>query len=168
MDGEDLQSKPVKSCSRGLYPHILTIDQKGVIKRVRTNEKHEYQNTPKLFLFGYEDPRFYYDKTGNFGAIGNGHHYFIGKNLDKLEKYFNTHLAGLLLHYVKYRQKHIEPKFYPDVRSLPIDITDESLADYFGFTQKEREAILAHPIVDREYTFQDITCDTLRKTQKNI
>ena len=77
--------------------------------------------------------------------------------------YFNTKLSALILKYVKYRQEFIEPRYYPDVRKLPLDkITDETLADYFGFTKEEREAINATEYPKREYKFKEITCAQLK------
>jgi hypothetical protein len=84
--------------------------------------------------------------------------------LNKLEDYFKTKLSALLLANIKYRMKFIDPKYYPDIRSLPIEkITDETLADYFGFTKEEREAINATEYPKREYKFKEITCAELKK-----
>jgi hypothetical protein len=57
----------------------------------------------------------------------------------------------------------IEPKYYPDVRTLPLEkITDETLADYFGFTKEEREVINSTEYPMREYIFKEITCAELK------
>ena len=80
----------------------------------------------------------------------------------KQNDYFKTKLSALLLKYTKYRQDFIEPRYYPDVRSLPLEtINDETLADYFGFTQEERDAINATVYPVREYKFKEITCSEL-------
>ena len=49
------------------------------------------------------------------------------------------------------------------MRTLPLEkITDETLADYFGFTKEEREAINATVYPKREYKFKEITCAQLK------
>lgn len=49
------------------------------------------------------------------------------------------------------------------VRKIKLDtITDETLADYFGFTKEEREAINATEYPKREYKFKEITCAELK------
>jgi hypothetical protein len=53
------------------------------------------------------------------------------------------------------------------ISTLPLEkITDETLADYFGFTKEEREAINATEYPKREYKFKEITCAQLKGENK--
>ena len=80
-----------------------------------------------------------------------------------LEDYFKTKLSAILLKHTKYDQEFIEPKYYPDVRALPLKIiNDETLADYFGFTKEERASINATAYPKRQYKFKEITCAQLK------
>ena len=123
----------------------------------------EYLDQPKIYIDGINYPRFYYDKEGKYGVIDQNQFYIIGKNLNKQSDYFKTKLSALLLKYIKYRQDFIEPRYYPDVRTLPLEkITDETLATYFGFTKEECAAINATEYPKREYKFKEITCAELK------
>ena len=91
----------------------------------------------------------------------------IDKDLDKIEDYFKTKLSAILLKHAKYRQEFIAPEYYPDVRTLPLKkITDETLADYFGFTKEERASINATEYPKRHYKFKEITCAELKKEKE--
>ena len=164
-----------KICSPGTHKQIHRIYEpvRGVgvssehkITFVKTSNIHPYQTVPKIILHGYKYPRFYFDKKGEYGLIGSHQHYFIGDNLDKIEDYFKTKLSALLLQSMKYDMDYIEPKYYPDVRTLPLEtINDETLAEYFGFTKEEREAINATTYPKNEYTFKEVTCAELKGEQ---
>lgn len=152
-------SIPSAKCSAGSNKQIHRISETGEITYCKTSVKHKDQHSPKLYLSGYQNPRFYHDKDGIYGLIGSHQHYFIGSDLDKLEDYFKTKLSAILLKHAKYDQEFIEPKYYPDVRTLPLKkITDDTLADYFGFTKEERAAINATEYPKRHYKFKEITC----------
>jgi hypothetical protein len=151
-------------CINGNFKQIHRINESGQITFIKTSLEHPDQSKPKIILSGYKSPRFFYDKKGEYGLIGSHQHYFNGDKLNKLEAYFKTKLSALLLTHIKYDQKFIEPKYYPDVRELPLDtINDETLADYFGFTKEERAAIEATEYPKREYKLKEITCAELRK-----
>jgi superfamily II DNA or RNA helicase len=156
-------SIPSAKCSAGSNKQIHRISETGEITYCKTSVKHKDQHSPKLYLSGYQNPRFYHDKDGIYGLIGSHQHYFIGSDLDKLEDYFKTKLSAILLKHAKYDQEFIEPKYYPDVRTLPLKkITDDTLADYFGFTKEERAAIDATEYPARNYTFKEISCAELK------
>ena len=126
---------------------------------MQTDEKHPLFETPKLFIDGYTYPRFFYDKDGAFGVIDQNQHYLIGKDLDKQVAYFKTKLSALILKYVKYRQEFIEPRYYPDVRELELEtINDDTLADYFGFTQTERRYIQSSHYPNKEFKLHVSEC----------
>ncbi len=164
-DSEDYYTSAIASakCKTGKHKQVHRITNDGDITYIKTDIMHQKQNVPKIILSGAKFPRFLYDKTGEYGIIGNDQHYFVGDDLDKLEDYFKTKLSALLLANIKYRMKFIDPKYYPDIRTLPLEkITDETLADYFGFTKEEREAINATEYPKREYKFKEITCAQLK------
>jgi len=155
-----------KLCESGEYKQIHRISDKGEITFVKTNNLHKYQTNRKIILNGYKYPRYFYDKKGEYGVIGSHQHFFIGNDLDKLEAYFKTKLSALLLSSLKYDMDYIEPKYYPDIRALPLEtITDDSLADFFGFTAKERASIAATEYPMREYKLTEITCAQLNKEE---
>jgi hypothetical protein len=154
-----------KDCVEGgPYKNIQKIGNDGYIYIIRSSKKLETYASPKIYVDGYHYPRYFYDKTGEYGIIDQNQHYLVGGNLDKQEAYFKTKLSALLLKYVKYRQEFIEPRYYPDMREIPLDeITDETLAEYFGFTREERDAIIAIAYPTREYNFKEITCAELNR-----
>ena len=165
-EGDQLSvtSIPSAKCSAGSNKQIHRISETGEMTYCKTSVKHKDQHSPKLYLSGYQNPRFYHDKDGIYGLIGSHQHYFIGSDLDKLEDYFKTKLSAILLKHAKYDQEFIEPKYYPDVRTLPLKkITDDTLADYFGFTKEERAAIDVTEYPERKYTFKEISCAELKK-----
>lgn len=153
----------------GKYKNIQKITEDGNIIIIRSDKKLEYTDNPKLYIDGINYPRFYYDDTGEYGIIDQNQFYIIGDKLKKQSDYFKTKLSALLLKYIKYRQDFIEPRYYPDVRTLPLEkITDETLADYFGFTKEEREAINATEYPKREYKFKEITCAQLKGEKAKV
>jgi hypothetical protein len=132
------------------------------IKFVKTQQQHPEQNTPKILLYGNHWPRIYYDKKGEYGVIGQHQNYFIGQNLNKLEKFFETKLSALLLKNIKYEQEFIAPKFLPDIRNLPIDkITDVGLAEYFNLTKKQQNTIEETEFPKREFKFNELKCSEI-------
>ena len=109
-----------------------------------------YYNTPKLVLahkmYGFP----YLDKSGEYG-ISNRDNYVIIKNdvndLVKLQKFLSTKTALYLFESTRYRMKYLEKyafELIPDITKLddfPESITDETIGDYFNFTEVEREYI---------------------------
>jgi hypothetical protein len=164
---DDFKQKALsqKDCNDGgKYKNIQKITEDGNIIVIKSDKKMEYLDKPKIYIDGINYPRFYYDKVGEYGIIDQNQFYIIGNNLKKQADYFKTKLSALLLKYIKYRQDFIEPRYYPDVRSLPLDkINDDTLADYFNFTKEEREQINATVYPTREYKFKEITCAQLKK-----
>jgi len=168
-DEHKVTSIQTAKCNVGDNRQIHRISESGEITFVKTNVLHNDQHTPKIYLSGFQKPRFYYDKKGEYGLIGSHQHYFTGENLNKLEDYFKTKLSAILLMHTKYDQEFIEPKYYPDVRSIPLEkITDETLADYFGFTSEERKSVNAVEYPKREYKFKEITCAQLKGEKDDV
>jgi hypothetical protein len=161
-----LKTTTVKGCIHGNYKHIIGVYEDGTIRYVKTDVIHPLHNIPKVVINGYTYPRYFYDKKGEYGKYPKDGTNFIivGEKLDKIVDYFNTKLSALLLNYIKYTQKKIDPQYYPDIRDIPVDkITDSTLADYFGFTEKERAAIEAVQYPKREYTLTEVSCAELKK-----
>ena len=166
FEGDDhkVTSIPSNKCASGDKKQIHRISEKGDITFVKTSNVHPDQSVPKLILSGYHSPRFYFDKTGEYGLIGSHQNYFKGPKLEKLDKFFNTKLSAVLLKHAKYDQEYIEPGYYPDIRDIPLDsITDETLATYYGFTDRERAQIEETVYPPRVYTLKEISCAVLRK-----
>ena len=109
-----------------------------------------WSGVPKLILahkmYGFP----YFDKLGNYG-ISNRDNYIIIKedyrDLYKLQRFLSTKTALYLFEATRYRMKYLERyafQLIPDITRLkdfPIDINDETIADYFGFDQNDRDAI---------------------------
>jgi hypothetical protein len=171
MNTDTLKSTAVTKCEAGPHKQIIGIYESGgyLIKYVKTNEKHPLADVPKIIINGYTYPRYYYDKAGEYGKYSKDGTNFIiiGKDLNKVKDYFDTKLSALLLKYIKFTQEKIDPKYYPDVRTISLEkITDDTLADYYGFTKEEREAIHATEYPKREYKFKEITCNELKPDKK--
>ena len=159
------KSLDVKDCNvSGTFKNIQNVSENGSIIIMRSTKKIDIFDYPKLYIDGLTYPRIYYDEKGEYGIIGQNQFYIIGDKLNKQNDYFKTKLSALLLTYIKFRMDFIEPRYYPDVRTLPLEtINDETLADYFGFTKEERAAINATEYPTREYTFKELTCAELKE-----
>jgi hypothetical protein len=175
---DDFQNSPdykinsLNTCVKGTNKQIYRIDMHDRIKFVKTQHQHPEQNTPKILLYGNHWPRIYYDKKGEYGVIGQHQNYFVGQNLNKLEKFFETQLSALLLKNIKYEQEFIAPRFLPDIRNLPIDkITDAGLAEYFKFTKAQKKAIETTEFPKNEFKFSELKCSEIsvprRQTKKS-
>lgn len=165
LNTDTVKSTAIKTCTPGPNKQIIGIYENGEIKYVKTSETHPLKNNPKIIINGYTFPRYFYDKDGEYGKFSKDGTNFIivGDNLKKVQDYFDTKLSAMLLNYIKFTQKKIDPKYYPDVRTLPLDkINDETLSDYFGFTKEERAAIEATEYPKREYKFKEVTCAQLK------
>jgi hypothetical protein len=149
------------SCNPGLHKQIKGIYDNGYIEFVKTSEKHKDQELPKIIISAATYPRIYYDTKGEYGVIGSGPNYWIGseKELKLLQSFLKTKLAAFLTKELRFRQGFVEFKYFPDITTLNLeDMTDETLADYFGFTKEERVEINATEYPKREYKFKEITC----------
>jgi len=172
QDSPDYKINSIKDCTKGSHKQIYRIDMHDRIKFVKTQQQHPEQNTPKILLYGNHWPRIYYDKKGEYGVIGQHQNYFIGQNLNKLEKFFETKLSALLLKNIKYEQEFIAPRFLPDIRHLPTDkITDNGLAEYFKFTVAQKKTIESTEFPKKEFKFSELKCSEIsvprRQTKKS-
>jgi hypothetical protein len=156
-------------CVKGEHKQISGIYQNGNINIVKTAQKHIDSGVPKIIISGRNYPRIYID-DGKYGLVGSGVNYWIGSSheLKLLESFLKTKLAAFLTRELKYRANFVEFKYFPDITNIPIEkITDETLADYFGFTEGERAVIEATEYPKREYKFEEVTCAQLKgETEK--
>ena len=105
---------------------------------------------PKLVLahkmYGFP----FLDITGNYG-ISNRDNYVINNrsllDLMKIREFFSTKTALYLFETTRYRMKYLEKYIFqiiPDITKLdgfPDIINDETIADYFGFSETDRKNI---------------------------
>ena len=134
----------IKSCLlEGLHPTLLI----------------NYSDTPQAFqgvkkivlahkMYGFP----YYDKTGAYG-ISNRDNYVIAGKTDaefmQLEAFLSTKLALYIFESTRYRMKYLERyafQFIPDITRLigfpaAANISDETVADFFGLDNVDREHI---------------------------
>jgi hypothetical protein len=163
----NLKHKTIKECDENGNNKLITIlEEKGIIKYVKSSVAHPDQKTPKIIVGGTYTPIVLYDKNGEYGLYSKGQrHYFTGENLDKINDYFKTKLSTLILKNVKFEQDFIKPSYFPDVRTLKLDkINDETLADFFGFNSEDRAEIakMPDPIHPADDKIIKITCAQLR------
>ena len=165
-NGNGLQHKTIKECNdSGQYKLITILEDSGEIKYVKSSVPHPDQKVPKVIVGGVPKPIVLFDRDGEYGLYKKGQrHYFTGYNLEKINDYFKTKLSTYILKFVKFEQKFIKPSYFPDVRTTPLDkINDETLADYFGFTEEERREIskMPDPIHPKEDKIIKLTCKQL-------
>ena len=88
----------------------------------------------------------YYDTQGH--GISNRDNYIIKdytpQELQVIRKFLTTRLAFVVFETTRYRMKYLERyafEFIPDITKLsnfPNEITDDTIADYFSFSNEER------------------------------
>ena len=102
----------------------------------------------------------YIDYTGQYGICNRDSYVILCDDtsvLERLSQFFKTKTALYLFESTRYRMKYLEKYIFqllPDITKLsdfPHDITDESIADYFGYTLEERSAI--QNLHKKQYTF---------------
>ena len=124
-------------------------------------------NAPKLIinysdrpLYGKDQPKIilahkmygfpYLDISGTYGISSRDNYIIIKENLDelkKLQKFLSTKTALYLYETTRYRMKYLEKYVFqliPDITTLtdfPIEINDETIANYFNFDKIDRDTI---------------------------
>ena len=152
-------------CVSGSHKQISGLYENGEIRVVKTLNKHIDSDKPKVIVSGRNYPRVYYDKDGEYGLVGSGVNYWLGSEVElrDINAFLKTKLSAFLTKEIKFRQNFVEFKYFPDITNIHLDkITDETLAEHFGFTKEEREAINATEYPKREYKFKEITCAQLK------
>ena len=125
-----------------------------------SNKQLAFAGKPKLVMphkmYGFP----FIDKDGKYG-ISNRDSYVIESNnidyLERLASFFKTKTALYLFESTRYRMKYLEKYVFqviPDIcklKDFPVEINDDSIAEYFGFSQEEKDAI--NGLHNKEYTF---------------
>ena len=115
-----------------------------------SNKSCAFYKMPKIIMahgmYGFP----YVDYRGEYG-IANRDKYVIlnrsHKDMDRLSRFLSTKSSLIFFETTKYRMKYLEKyifSYIPDITKLkdfPSVITDDSIAEYFGFNELERKAI---------------------------
>jgi hypothetical protein len=148
------------------YPNIKTCVVDGIQPKLLinySNSQQAFYGKKKLVLahkmYGFP----YMDASGTFG-ISNRDNYVIMNRTDEefsiLKDFLSTKTALYIFEATRYRMKYLEKyafELMPDVTKLddfPETITDETIADYFGFDTIDRENI--ETLHRKEYKFTPI------------
>lgn len=100
------------------------------------------------------------DKDGKYGISNRDSYVIVSDDIDYLERlssFFKTKTALYLFEATRYRMKYLEKYVFqviPDICKLkhfPNEITDDTIATYFGFSDEEKEAI--NNLHTKKYTF---------------
>lgn len=124
---------------------------------------YEYSNIPQSFsnldkpklvlahkMFGFA----FLDKTGELGISYRDNYIITNKSLQELEiikKFLSTKLVLAIYDATRYRMRYLEKyafELIPDITKInkfPIDINDKNIADFFNFSNEEREIINKYP-----------------------
>jgi hypothetical protein len=157
---------PTCSTAKG-FPQITDIHQDGSLEYVMSKTPHIHQEQPKIVVGGLHTPVVFWDRKGEYGIFAKGQrNYFVGSpaELRAVNAFFQTKLSSLLLNNVKFEQDFIRPAYFPDVRYIEGPITDETLADLYGFTKAEKAAIAEQPepLHVTQRALRQRACDTRR------
>lgn len=136
----------------GLTPHknirtCLLDGNTPCIEVEYSNKELAYSGQAKVIMahkmYGFP----FMDKLGEYG-ISNRDNYVILDDLEVWYDFLSTKTARYIFESARYRMKYLEREafgFIPNVVKLedfPLkNITDETIADYFGFSEKERFVI---------------------------
>ena len=158
----------LRSCAEGGRHRLITdIHEEGTMEFVGSKVPHMHQGEPKIIVGGIHTPVVFFDRKGEYGLFSKGQrNYFVGSPADlrRIEAFFKTRLATLLLDHIKFEQDFIRPQYFPDVRGISGPLTDESLADFFGFTAAEKDIIAEHSL-PHILTGEDLHRRTCRSLQ---
>lgn len=114
-----------------------------------SDKKCKFADIPKLVLahkmYGFP----YYDKKGEYGISNRDNYVITGEEVDllKIKSFLSTKTALCLFEATRYRMKYLEKYIFemiPNIARIndfPETINDETIADFFLFSEKERKAI---------------------------
>ena len=163
-----LSTIQTKEC---IYPNITTCRlniTKNNTQKIKNPELIiNYSNKPLIYsqqiklvlahkMYGFP----YLDLSGEYGISNRDNYVIIRKKIEdliKLQKFLSTKTAIYLFKSTTYRMKYLEKyafELIPDITKLldfPEEINDDTIADYFGFDEKDRENILRWAVVS--FTF---------------
>ena len=116
-----------------------------------SNKPLIYNNQPKLVLahkmYGYP----YLDISGEYGISNRDNYVIIREKMEdllRLQIFLSTKTARYIFKSTRYRMAYLEKyafQLIPDITffsDFPEEINDNTIADYFGFDDKDRENIL--------------------------
>ena len=120
-----------------------------------SNKPLVYYNQTKLVLahkmYGYP----YLDISGEYGISNRDNYVIIREKMEdliKLHTFLSTKTARYIFKATRYRMAYLEKyafELIPDITFLPDfpeEINDDTIADYFGFDEKDRENIIGKDI----------------------
>ena len=138
------------------YPCILSAtlkSQEPFVLNLKTNycsEEAPYTNQSKLILahkmYGFP----LLDWEGKWGISRRDSYVILNKSksdLCKIQQFLSTYFALYVFESTRYRMKYLEKyafQFLPDITKLPdfpVTINDSTIAEYFGFSLEEINAI---------------------------
>ena len=136
-----------------LYINIDTCKLDGVTPKLHfkySSHPCSYYNKRKLVMahgmYGFP----YLDIKGEYGISNRDKYVILRENeeeLMRLQRFFSTKTALYLFEATRYRMKYLEKYVFqliPDITKLagfPEEINDNTIAEYFGFSEEERSAI---------------------------
>lgn len=154
---EDFPYKNIKTCmfssERKDKPEII-YEYSNIAQSYYTPIQNTEISNPKLVLahkmYGFP----FLDKTGQLGISYRDNYVIIDKSLQELETLKNflcTKLALAIYDATRYRMRYLEKyafELLPDITKIadfPQDINDNTIANFFNFSQEEREIIEKYP-----------------------
>ena len=135
------------------YVNIKTCTLSGnkpTLEYLYSTQPGPYHKIPKIVMahgmYGFP----YIDRYGSYG-VANRDKYIITdksyRDMQRLSTFLSTKSCLLFFEATKYRMKYLEKyifEYIPDITKIedfPKNITDETIADFFGFNEIERNAI---------------------------
>ena len=91
------------------------------------------------------------DLEGKWGISRRDNYIILDKsnvNLTKIQQFLSTYFALYVFESTRYRMKYLEKyafQFLPDITKIndfPVTINDSTIAEYFGFSLKEKYSIM--------------------------
>ena len=143
-------------CDKYPYPNIFTCKLRKTEPYLDinySNIKCPFYNKPKIVLAHKMYGLPYYDKEGKFGISGRDNFIILNKTNDdfmRLKQFLSSKLFLTLTEAVRYRMSYLEQNLFdmiPDITYIPdfpVDITNESIANYFNLNKMERNLIDNH------------------------
>lgn len=157
VDKSNMPHKHIELCDRNIGNYTYTNIKSCVIQDgcpkfdfLYSIKPCAFYNTPKIIMahgmYGFP----YVDYIGEYGIANRDKYVIVNrthKDMDRLSKFLSTKSSLMFFETTKYRMKYLEKyifSYIPDITKLkdfPSVITDDSIAEYFGFNELERKAI---------------------------
>ena len=153
---QDLEFYPERT-NKYKFPCIISATlkkQEPIELSLKTNyctESPPFYGESKLILahkmFGFP----ILDLQGNWGISKRDNYIILDKsktNLTKIQQFLSTYFALYVFESTRYRMKYLEKyafQFLPDITKIsdfPSTINDTTIAEYFGFSLQEKNAIM--------------------------